>query len=242
MDHRLIATAVGVASFTAGAFAGYKFAYKRLGEEFERRLDEETRGMKEFYTNIPVQKYATPAEAVNDLVAPAVAAEALSEYKGEKVPYHTIVKSEVQPDPDKIVERVGEVVEETVRNVFDQRRDPTVPYILTQMEFMTAEAGYPQTTLTYYEKDEKLCDEHDEPLESVDATVGLDFKVNFGYESEDENTVYVRNERLGLDYEIVRHEGSYQKEVLGEDDTIIDPPVERVSARMRREQAEKQGR
>lgn len=234
-NHRLIATVVGAASFGVGVFAGYKVAERRLGEQFEKRLEEETRGMKEFYTQTPTQKYSTPEEAVADLVVAEAAKVAITEYQGgEKVAYHKIVKSEVQPDTDQVVERVAEVVEETMTNVFDRRQNPDQPYMISQENYMQGVSTYNQVTLTYYEVDDKLTDERDDLIDEVESTVGLDWKVNFGWESSDENTVHVRNEKLRMDFEIVKDERSYQSQVLGEEDPI-EPPIEKISARMRRE-------
>jgi hypothetical protein len=238
--HHLIVIAVGAASFGAGAFTGYKLAYKKLGEEFERRLDDETRHMKEFYTHIPQQKFSSPEEAVAELVVPEVAAQAagaLAEYNGveQKTAYHKVVQSKVATDEVKVLDEVKLTELQLVeKSVFDQERDPTIPYLISEEEFMQGESGYPQPSLTWYEMDQKLTDDRDELLENVEATVGLDFQVNFGVNSVDENTVYVRNERLQLEFEIVRNDSSYAKDVLDQEPEL--PPVERISARMRREQ------
>ena len=89
------------------------------------------------------------------------------------------------------------------------------PYIITHDEFYGAEKDYDTHTLTYYVLDDTLTDEHDKPLEQTDKLVGDDHLLRFGSGSKDQNIVFVRNDRLGIDYEIIRSKGSYLEEVLG---------------------------
>lgn len=89
------------------------------------------------------------------------------------------------------------------------------PYIITHDEFYGAEKDYDTHTLTYYVLDDTLTDEHDKPLEQTDKLVGDDHLLRFGSGSKDRNIVFVRNDRLGIDYEIIRSKGSYLEEVLG---------------------------
>jgi len=89
------------------------------------------------------------------------------------------------------------------------------PYIITSEEYFAAEKNYDTQSVTYYEVDDTLTDEHDKPLEQTDKLVGDDHLVRFGSGSGDPNIVYVRNDRLGIDYEIIRSKGSYLEEVLG---------------------------
>lgn len=78
----------------------------------------------------------------------------------------------------------------------------------------TAESSYAQINLTYY-ADGTLADDEDDILEDIEETVGLDFASHFG-EYEDD-TVFIRNDRLRCEYEIQRDNRTY-KEVTG-----IDP-------------------
>jgi hypothetical protein len=89
------------------------------------------------------------------------------------------------------------------------------PYIITHDEFYAAEKDYDTASFTYYEVDDVLCDERDKPVEETDEVVGDDHLVRFGSGSKDKNIVYVRNDRLGVEYEITRSPGSYLEEVLG---------------------------
>jgi hypothetical protein len=230
-NHRLIATAVGVGSFAVGAVVGFKVAEQRLAKQFEDRVEKETEDLRVFYTNAgSTKKYATPEEAVKDLVTPKVAEEALREYAGKDgtIMYNKVVKSSAA---ETVVDS-GKVHEITTveRNVFEaaKERNPDEPYIISQEEFMENEPSYNQSTVTYYVKDDVLTDERDDVIEEVENVLGLDFKVSFGEGSSDENSVHVRNERLQMDFEVMRDEDSYAQKVLGLEDSPVEPPNKRI--------------
>lgn len=82
---------------------------------------------------------------------------------------------------------------------------------------MAGDVRYVQVQLTYYAGDDTLCDEADVILAGVDSLVGEENLAKFGYMTEDPNALYVRNERLQIDYEISRSAGTYKFEVLGEE-------------------------
>lgn len=79
------------------------------------------------------------------------------------------------------------------------------PYIILPEEFGDFDE-YTKLSLTYY-SDGVLADENDEIVDDIDETVGADFADHFG-EYEDDS-VFVRNDRLKCDYEILRDNRSY---------------------------------
>ncbi len=96
-----------------------------------------------------------------------------------------------------------------------ENRNPERPYVIHVDEYMTDEMGWDsQSTLTWYDKDQILCDSHDHPIHNPNVIVGM--PIRFGHGSNDPNVVYVRNEVLKAEYEILRDSGSYQEIVLGE--------------------------
>ena len=81
------------------------------------------------------------------------------------------------------------------------------PYEISFEEFL--ENGiYEKETITYYEKDDTLADENEEIMALSD--VGEECLGHFV-----NGVVYVRNERLGMDFEILRSPRSYSSYVLG---------------------------
>ena len=80
------------------------------------------------------------------------------------------------------------------------------PYVIKPEEFGCAEEDYDLIELTYY-ADGILADGMDEMVEDVDFTVGLDSLVTFGQYEDD--SVFVRNDRLKTDFEIIRSDEKY---------------------------------
>lgn len=106
--------------------------------------------------------------------------------------------------------------------------DDKQPYVISLEEYEAEEMvemddgrEYPvrardKITLTYYEKDDTLVLDQNGEVLDIEETVGNDALNRFGEYEKD--TVYVRNDNLGADYEVVREHGSYSKDVLGFDD------------------------
>ena len=79
------------------------------------------------------------------------------------------------------------------------------PYVISPDEFGEFE-DYERISLSYY-TDQILADEDDEKVEDVDNVVGLESLAHFG-EYEDDS-VFVRNDRLKCDYEILLDQRTY---------------------------------
>lgn len=86
------------------------------------------------------------------------------------------------------------------------------PYILHQNEFTEKEAeGFSQVTYTYYIGDEVLTDEGEDIVENPDVVVGTFNLDRFGHGADDFDVLYVRNQRLSMEFEICRVHESYQE-------------------------------
>ena len=105
--------------------------------------------------------------------------------------------------------------EKSTKNVYVEKEGKSMvdkPYVISPED--SGEDAYTQINLTYY-ADGVLADDEDDILEDIDGTVGLDFASHFG-EYEDD-TVFIRNDRLKCEYEIQRDNRTY------EDVTGINP-------------------
>ena len=90
--------------------------------------------------------------------------------------------------------------------------DKNKPYIISPEEFGELD-GYTQISLTYYD-DDILADDMDNQLDDIEDTIGVDSLEHFG-EYEDDS-VFVRNDRLKCDYEILRDQRKYS-DVIAKD-------------------------
>ena len=94
---------------------------------------------------------------------------------------------------------VEEVEEEIANGEWDDK-DVYEPFIIRPDEYGELHA-YETLSLNYY-ADGVLTDELDNPIEDVESLVPADFADHFG--EYDDNAVFVRNDNLGCDYEILR--------------------------------------
>lgn len=223
MNPRLIATAA--AFFVVGGLVGYKVAERKLMTEFEDRLARENDALRRMYK----PDYKSPEDMVEQLHGEAL--KAMHDYQKESSPpkdpvaYHNIVKSTVKTDKDDSEPVVVQ------RRVFEPNEDHGPIHIISAEE--NAEGSFEDATLTYYAQDGVITFADDEVMEDQENFIGgpdVAALENFGGISGDPNVVYVRNEVLLIDYEIVRDPGSYVKAVL---DQEYEPPTERPSQRMR---------
>lgn len=97
---------------------------------------------------------------------------------------------------------------------FEEKTEVTeIPFVIPPEEFRMLEGdGYSTVTLMYY-ADGVLADDNDEIVEDIDAWVGKESLDHFG--EYDDDSVYVRNHRLKVDYEILRSQREYA-EILEE--------------------------
>ena len=119
----------------------------------------------------------------------------------------------------KMVETYGykpkthmEEVEEELANGEQGDEDIYEPFIIRPEEYGELHA-YETLSLNYY-ADGVLTDDLDNPIEDVESLVPADFADHFG--EYDDNAVFVRNDNLECDYEILRDLRKFT-DVVGED-------------------------
>jgi hypothetical protein len=67
----------------------------------------------------------------------------------------------------------------------------------------------------YYDGDDILTDDDNRPIDNKDQLVGENNLTKFGHGSRNSYIVYIRNELLGLDMEVVLRHASFVEEVHG---------------------------
>lgn len=228
---------VATCSLLSGAAAGYVVADKRLKTKYEEIATQEIAEAKRFYA-LQAQSRATSAK-------PDTPGEVLERSREEEAKAAFTLYQGGQSDNqvreilNKEEDLTGVEVRTLEKNIFvdtDHSEDPEEdngwdyetelarrsgdkPYVITHDEYFEAAKDYEQVQLTYFEEDDVLSDDRDQPVPDTDATVGDDNLTRFGHASKDPNVVYIRNEKRELDFEVVRSSGSYSKEVLGFDDS-----------------------
>ena len=168
--------------FAAGAAVGslvtwryFKSKYEVVEDEIEEKIEE--------------------PEGESEEESPEVL-ESKTSYK--KPPLKEYVKM-VESNGYAPKTHVEEVEEEIANGEWDDK-DVYEPFIIRPDEYGELHA-YETLSLNYY-ADGVLTDELDNPIEDVESLVPADFADHFG--EYDDNAVFVRNDNLECDYEILR--------------------------------------
>lgn len=251
-NNPVLLAGVGFLGLAVGATVGYFATKKILTLRFEALLEDEMVNAKEYYSRLyKTDEYATP-EGVVEALVPEEERESLREavrktrvYRRESVD----IESD-EPVVSTRVEVEEEVVESDepakVHNIFKDgdpinlddfdydtevaQRSEDHPYVITKEEFYENEPDFVQAAVTFYEADGVLADEADQPIDDIEGNVGEENLNRFGHGSQDRRTVYVRNNKRGLDYEITQHMGSFAEVVHGLHSDDEEPPRRRMRA------------
>lgn len=118
-------------------------------------------------------------------------------------------------------------------------RDPEKPYIIQTEEFFEDRPEFSKVTITYYDGDDTLLDEREMPIDDANRVVGQDnldaFSSGKVSAKDDPHTVYIRNEKMSTDFEIVKEKGKYTVMVLGmrESELVTDERIRPRGSRPR---------
>ena len=182
----MMSKVTGLIIFVLGAATGSIVTWQFAKKKYEQIAEEEINSVKEMFL-----KREQDARDVEITVEPQPSVEA-SLKKFEEKPdistYAEILKNEAYvPEGTEMVENK--------------------PYVISPDEFGEFE-DYDTISLTYY-ADQVLVDDGGDKIEDVDDVVGMESLTHFG-EYEDDS-VFVRNDRLRCDYEILMDERTYSE-------------------------------
>lgn len=178
-------------AFIAGAGIGSVCTWQLLKRKYELVAQEEIDSVKAAYTARETGK--SLVEGFCDGLKVAENRTQKDEGDVDFKKYASIIQKEGYTDYSKTVEgKKGAAFVEK-------------PYVISPEEFGEFEE-YEKISLTYY-ADEVLADENDEEVDDVDEIVGKESLNHFG-EYEDDS-VFVRNDRLKCDYEILLDQRNY---------------------------------
>lgn len=207
----------------AGLIAGYLWAEKVTKTEYEARAKRDMEEAKAYYAKLhKAEGFQSPREALTALV-PEEEQEKLTTRMLEE----RAIKATQRYRPADIEVKKADIEDEPVeKNVFVSpnadsdstfdfdERDGKTKFVITKDEFMRNESEYEQVTLTYFDGDDVLVDSEEKPVDDELRLIG-DGNLRFGYGSGDHNVVYIRNETLQLEFEVLKSSGNYAEEVLG---------------------------
>lgn len=183
-----------VVIFSLGAAAGSVVSWKLLKTKYEQIAQEEIESVREVYSK--KQKEL----------------KKLEESYNSSIKLNSEKEKPVEDDKNQyrnIAENYKKGGSESMKNK---------PYVVTPEEFGELDE-YETISLTYY-SDGILTDERDEPIDNVDELVGVESLDRFG-EYEDDS-VFVRNDRLKCDFEILADNREYTEIVNDSLQDLLD--------------------
>ena len=181
MNRKLSNVLLFTAGVAVGSLATWRY-FKTKYEVVEDEIEEKTEETEE-------------TEGESEEESPEVLESKMS-YK--KPPLKEYVK--MVEDNGYVPKTHMEEVEEEIANGELGDKDVYEPFIIRPDEYGELHA-YETLSLNYY-ADGVLTDELDNPIEDVESLVPADFADHFG--EYDDNAVFVRNDNLECDYEILR--------------------------------------
>lgn len=248
MNKNIVLTAVisSVAGGVLGGIVTYATVNKRLRTRYEDWANEEISAVKEHYKLVRKEDgdlgifgdIKITSEHQATLIGQALS-EAMIRDLGYDPRLDTSGEGEPEPDED----------EHVPTNIFDrgiatdEDGNPLIdleeidgyevisgePYLISEDEYFNTDE-YDKDTLSYYETDNTLADQHDGVIERVQEAIGERHLHMFNKKPmQAKNSIYVRNDAQKTDYEVILVEGAYSVIILGmnEEDAGLKEPKKR---------------
>jgi len=188
--------------FIFGAAVGSVVTWQYVKKKYEQIAQEEIDSVKEtFSRNAKLELKSKDNETEENNNTRTIVEKAKD--KPSVVEYAAWLRKQGYTnysDTDSLSEDPNASEEEVDENVINDK-----PYVISPDEFGEF-YDYEKISLTYY-ADQVLADENDELVEDIEETVGFESLNAFG-EYEDDS-VFVRNDRLKCDYEILLDQRKY---------------------------------
>lgn len=186
--------------FIFGAAVGSVVTWQYTKKKYEQIAQEEIDSVKETFSKLKeVKSKDNESEENNNvrtIVERAKDKPSIVEYaaKLRKQGYTNYSNTDSLSEDSNVSE------EEVDENMINDE-----PYVISPDEFGELD-DYDTISLTYY-ADQVLADENDELVEDIEETVGFESLNTFGQYEDD--SVFVRNDRLKCDYEILLDHRKY---------------------------------
>ena len=205
-----------VLAFGLGGFLGYIITKKLLAEKYAEDAQNEIDDMRDYYR----EKYEvdgvhkikiTSKPNLSDLVKP-YSASILESYDDEEneetdAKYFKTDEEEKQALMDEELSLAAQ--EELNEDLVNRYKDPKEPYLIDYAEWAKPSEIFDKVDLYYYKVDDILCDTKDSIIKDPEEILGWDW-LN---EMQKETTLFIRNEKLAIDYEVYSLGQAYSEEV-----------------------------
>lgn len=196
--------------FAIGAAIGSLVAWKLTKTKYEKIMIEEEQSLREYY-NKKTKVYEDSANTLHDYYN-----DRLKEIDEKEKKMEEDKKTEESKIVNDLRERYAKVLKDHKYSIdepcYEGGKDR--PYVVTPEEFGNADE-YDITSLNYY-ADGIVSDDWGNKIEDLEATIGEDFASHYGEYEED--AVYIRNDRLKVEYEVLKSLSKYSEMFPAEED------------------------
>lgn len=209
--------------FSIGAGLGASVTYRVAKTKFEAELQKEIQDVKDNYRLLRKDDYETPTDFVAknrpdeivDVHLATLEIEKHAQLNAEMTelvePYRNESVFNAFQAPVADAERLPDDANETLFEQLKAMRSSENPYLVSVAEYHDEVSHFEKVTVTYFAGDNVIAYEDDHIMLDPDDTIGLINLSRFGVMSDDASFVYVRNEKIHTDFEIVRDEGKYSE-------------------------------
>lgn len=216
--------------------------YTRLMVELEDNIYESFEDFKKLYPK--GEKYEAIKEIIATVIEQAVDVEEVDTELADDIEkpqktrdYSSYHANKIEEEKAKMAELLKQerYIQEVAKGPADSEdeeeeeevmlEDLPPIHLITADEFLDATdyfTSYDKISLTYYDGDGVLTDDREEPVNDINKIIGDDATSSFGLDPTEPDVVYVRNNRIKTDFEIVRVMDAYTEAVLGIE---LDEPV-----------------
>lgn len=192
-----------VVIFLLGAAAGSYITYQKMVEDEEERINAEVE------TALGRLRCKEKPASGSNANATEEVTKALKE---ANLAYVEVAKQyrEFEEDAEEMNDAdLNKHLAEREHPTDDEKEKTPVIYEITRDEY--DESDFVGLTYTYFNEDDILLDEGDDVVDKPEELVG-DMLSHFDDRQE---VMYVRNNALGIDFEIIRRFSSYAEDILG---------------------------
>lgn len=178
---------ISTAMFIGGVFLGGTVTYHGMKNKFEEDIHKETEELRAYYEQ--KSRIHKPKKSETDTDKKTIEVKPSSN-KNDLEKYSKILNETKYNHEKKGSAETESPAEEDIMEEI---------YTISPDDFIEMN-GYDKVTLTYYSGDLTLADEFEEVVE-IEDTIGMDNLDYFG--KYEEGTLYVRNEKVSTDYEVI---------------------------------------
>lgn len=206
-----------------GALGGYYGAKKVLSEKFEKDLADCKTSQENYIKNLKLELgiaqsmidiYEQAGLKFETAIEIAKKNAQAQEAKEKRLNSEAAKAGDIKTAYSKLVNYATGSKSQDAEEQEEKENDDEAPYLISVDQFSEEHDDFKKVSCVYYTEDNIICETaHSEKI-SADSVgrENLDMLL-----SSDIDILYVRNETLGVDYEIDKYEGSYAYEVLGEE-------------------------